>query len=142
MKRMSEMEGETPLKRPRPAGDTELRLLIQSKAAGSVIGKGGQNISRLRSEVCMARRCGRAASGGCRRGEGGDQHPRGRHECQARVLTIGGSEDVVLKVLNEVLECLDEALQKGTESDARILVHQSQAGCVIGKAGSKIKELR
>ncbi|MPC38412.1 hypothetical protein E2C01_031918 [Portunus trituberculatus] len=31
MKRMSEMEGETPLKRPRPAGDTELRLLIQSK---------------------------------------------------------------------------------------------------------------
>ncbi|KAK7085291.1 hypothetical protein SK128_012969 [Halocaridina rubra] len=50
---MSEMEGETPLKRARPAGDTELRLLIQSKAAGSVIGKGGQNISRLRSEVCI-----------------------------------------------------------------------------------------
>ncbi|KAG0730569.1 Heterogeneous nuclear ribonucleoprotein K [Chionoecetes opilio] len=59
-----------------------------------------------------------------------------------RVLTIGGSEDVVLKVLNEVLQCLDEALQKGNESDARILVHQSQAGCIIGKAGSKIKELR
>ncbi|KAK7085292.1 hypothetical protein SK128_012970 [Halocaridina rubra] len=71
-----------------------------------------------------------------------------------RVLTIGGSEEVVLKVLAEVLECLDEvsgvflppdgeAQQKGnTETDARILVHQSQAGCVIGKGGSKIKELR
>lgn len=35
-----------------------------------------------------------------------------------------------------------QALQKGTESDARMLVHQSQAGCVIGKGGSKIKELR
>ncbi|MPC38408.1 Heterogeneous nuclear ribonucleoprotein K [Portunus trituberculatus] len=63
------------------------------------------------------------------------------HVC-CRVLTIGGSEEVVLKVLNEVLQCLDEALQKGNESDARILVHQSQAGCIIGKAGSKIKELR
>ena len=28
---MSEMEGETPMKRPRHAGDTEVRLLIQSK---------------------------------------------------------------------------------------------------------------
>lgn len=36
MKRMSEMEGETPLKRPRPAGDTELRLLIQSKVSEDV----------------------------------------------------------------------------------------------------------
>ncbi|RXG72055.1 Heterogeneous nuclear ribonucleoprotein K [Armadillidium vulgare] len=51
MKRMSDMDAEeSPVKRPRPTGDTELRLLIQSKAAGSVIGKGGQNISRLRSE--------------------------------------------------------------------------------------------
>ncbi|KAK3894423.1 hypothetical protein Pcinc_001819 [Petrolisthes cinctipes] len=123
MKRVMEMEGETPLKRPRPAGDTELRLLIQSKAAGSVIGKGGQNISRLRSENPAS-----ITVPDCPGPE--------------RVLTIGGSEDVVLKVLNEVLQCLDEALQKGPESDARILVHQSQAGCVIGKGGSKIKELR
>ncbi|XP_068222366.1 heterogeneous nuclear ribonucleoprotein K-like isoform X2 [Palaemon carinicauda] len=124
MKRMSEMEGETPLKRARPAGDTELRLLIQSKAAGSVIGKGGQNISRLRSENPAS-----IIVPDCPGPE--------------RVLTIGGSEDVVLKVLSEVLECLDEAQQKGnTETDARILVHQSQAGCVIGKGGSKIKELR
>ncbi|XP_066959136.1 heterogeneous nuclear ribonucleoprotein K isoform X10 [Macrobrachium rosenbergii] len=130
MKRMSEMEGETPLKRARPAGDTELRLLIQSKAAGSVIGKGGQNISRLRSENPAS-----IIVPDCPGPE--------------RVLTIGGSEDVVLKVLSEVLECLDEndlltqAQQKGnTETDARILVHQSQAGCVIGKGGAKIKELR
>ncbi|XP_037776373.1 heterogeneous nuclear ribonucleoprotein K-like isoform X3 [Penaeus monodon] len=123
MKRMSEMEGETPLKRPRPGGDTELRLLIQSKAAGSVIGKGGQNISRLRSENPAS-----ITVPDCPGPE--------------RVLTIGGSEEVVLKVLREVLECLDEALQKGSETDARILVHQSQAGCIIGKAGTKIKELR
>lgn len=28
------------------------------------------------------------------------------------------------------------------EIDIRMLVHQSQAGCVIGKGGLKIKELR
>ena len=28
------------------------------------------------------------------------------------------------------------------ESDIRLLVHQSQAGAIIGKGGSKIKELR
>lgn len=28
------------------------------------------------------------------------------------------------------------------ELDVRMLIHQSQAGCVIGKSGSKIKELR
>lgn len=26
--------------------------------------------------------------------------------------------------------------------DVRLLIHQSRAGCVIGKAGAKIKELR
>lgn len=26
--------------------------------------------------------------------------------------------------------------------DLRLLVHQSQAGCIIGKSGQKIKELR
>lgn len=26
--------------------------------------------------------------------------------------------------------------------DVRLLVHQSQAGCIIGKSGTKIKELR
>lgn len=123
MKRMSEMEGEAPQKRARPAGDTEIRLLIQSKAAGSVIGKGGQNISRLRSE---------------------NQASITVPDCPGpeRVLTIGGTEEVVLKVLEEVLTSLDEAMQKTSDSDVRILVHQSQAGCVIGKGGTKIKELR
>ncbi|KAL7647590.1 UNVERIFIED_CONTAM: hypothetical protein RMT77_001190 [Armadillidium vulgare] len=125
MKRMSDMDAEeSPVKRPRPTGDTELRLLIQSKAAGSVIGKGGQNISRLRSENPAS-----ITVPDCPGPE--------------RILTIGGSEEVAMKVLEEVIESLDEASQKdGGESDVRILVHHTQAGCVIGKGGSKIKELR
>lgn len=32
--------------------------------------------------------------------------------------------------------------QKEDEYDVRMLIHQSLAGCVIGKGGSKIKEIR
>lgn len=36
----------------------------------------------------------------------------------------------------------DLTLQKEDEYDIRMLIHQSLAGCVIGKGGSKIKEIR
>lgn len=32
--------------------------------------------------------------------------------------------------------------QGETDVDVRMLVHQSQAGCIIGKGGLKVKELR
>lgn len=35
------------------AGKYELRLLVSSRGAGGIIGKGGENIKRLRSEVCF-----------------------------------------------------------------------------------------
>lgn len=33
-------------------------------------------------------------------------------------------------------------VNNGNELDLRMMIHQSQAGCVIGKAGYKIKEIR
>lgn len=33
-------------------------------------------------------------------------------------------------------------MNNGNELDLRMMIHQSQAGCVIGKAGYKIKEIR
>nr|CAD7457851.1 unnamed protein product [Timema tahoe] len=51
MKRDADGDMGTPQKRSRPGGDTEVRLLIPSKAAGSIIGKGGHNITKLRTEV-------------------------------------------------------------------------------------------
>lgn len=42
--------------------------------------------------------------------------------------------------------CCSQAGPKGPtgneELDVRLLIHQSRAGCVIGKGGTKIKELR
>ncbi|XP_018020932.1 heterogeneous nuclear ribonucleoprotein K homolog isoform X2 [Hyalella azteca] len=127
MKRMSESvqsnESSPSTKRSRSSGDAEVRLLIQAKTAGSIIGKGGSNISRLRSEYTAT-----ITIPDCPGPE--------------RVLTIRGEESVVLKVLEEVLNALAEAIPRTGESDVRLLVHQSQAGAIIGKGGEKIKELR
>ncbi|KYN32303.1 Heterogeneous nuclear ribonucleoprotein K [Trachymyrmex septentrionalis] len=110
-------------------GDDELRLLIPSKVAGSIIGKGGQNITKLRSQYKAS-----IIVPDCPGPE--------------RVLTISSDLPTVLQVLNEVVPNLEETrFQNGSrhgsdEIDVRMLVHQSQAGCIIGKAGLKIKELR
>ncbi|XP_034947774.1 heterogeneous nuclear ribonucleoprotein K isoform X2 [Chelonus insularis] len=114
----------TPHKRYRQ-GDDELRLLIPSKVAGSIIGKGGQNITNLRSQYKAS-----IIVPDCPGPE--------------RVLTISSDLDTVLQVLNKVVPNLEENGTKhgSDEIDIRMLVHQSQAGCVIGKGGLKIKELR
>ncbi|XP_063993181.1 heterogeneous nuclear ribonucleoprotein K isoform X2 [Diachasmimorpha longicaudata] len=106
-------------------GDDELRLLIPSKVAGSIIGKGGQNITKLRSQYKAS-----IIVPDCPGPE--------------RVLTISSDLDTVLQVVNKVVPNLEENGSKhgNDEIDVRMLVHQSQAGCVIGKGGLKIKELR
>ncbi|XP_011251505.1 heterogeneous nuclear ribonucleoprotein K isoform X2 [Camponotus floridanus] len=106
-------------------GDDELRLLIPSKVAGSIIGKGGQNITKLRSQYKAS-----IIVPDCPGPE--------------RVLTISSDLPTVLQVLNEVVPNLEEngSRHGSDEIDVRMLVHQSQAGCIIGKGGLKIKELR
>ncbi|KAG7200270.1 hypothetical protein KM043_017739 [Ampulex compressa] len=106
-------------------GDDELRLLIPSKVAGSIIGKGGQNITKLRSQYKAS-----IIVPDCPGPE--------------RVLTISSDLTTVLQVLNEVVPNLEEngSRHGSDEIDVRMLVHQSQAGCIIGKGGLKIKELR
>ena len=85
-----------------------------------------------------------------------------------RILTIQGNLDAVINVLQNVLPSLEEVLSLGFrnfqrkqlifqlkvskirgertgrvgDSDARLLVHQSQIGCIIGRGGAKVKELR
>ncbi|XP_020708903.2 heterogeneous nuclear ribonucleoprotein K isoform X2 [Athalia rosae] len=106
-------------------GDDELRLLIPSKVAGSIIGKGGQNITKLRSQYKAS-----IIVPDCPGPE--------------RILTISSDLDTVLQVVNEVVPNLEEngSRHGSDEIDVRMLVHQSQAGCIIGKGGFKIKELR
>ncbi|CAK1550691.1 unnamed protein product [Leptosia nina] len=114
-----------PVQKRHRHSDEEITFLIPSKVAGSIIGKGGSNISKLRSQFKAS-----ITVPDCLGPE--------------RVLTITAADlDLIMDIVKEILPNLADA-QRGNSDDldVRLLIHQSRAGCVIGKAGSKIKELR
>ncbi|XP_071446447.1 heterogeneous nuclear ribonucleoprotein K isoform X1 [Hetaerina americana] len=128
MKREADGDMGSPLKRSRSGDDVDVRILIPSKVAGSVIGKGGHNITKLRTEYKAS-----ITVPDCPGPE--------------RILTICSDLDTALQVVTEVIPCLEDIPSRSgspedDEVDIRLLVHQSQAGCIIGKSGFKIKELR
>jgi len=100
-------------------GKFDLRILIPTKSAGAVIGKGGEYIKTLRSNF--------------------DAYltvpDRSTPE---RVLSILCSQDKIVDCFTEILHKLAE----GGDVEIRVLVHQSHAGAIIGRGGAKIKELR
>lgn len=121
MKRDYSDDGPAPSKRHR-YNDEEVTFLIPSKVAGSIIGKGGSNISKLRSQFKAS-----ITVPDCPGPE--------------RVLSIVAADlESVLSIMREVLPCLTDNVAE--ELDLRLIIHNSQAGCIIGKAGAKIKELR
>ncbi|ELT89137.1 hypothetical protein CAPTEDRAFT_171528 [Capitella teleta] len=119
--------GDVPLKKTRGEGpNVELRILLQSKNAGAIIGKGGANIKRLRSDY-NATVTVPDSSG------------------PERVLTVGANLGTALEILLDVIPSLEDYKRFKDlefECEMRWLIHQSQAGCVIGRGGNKIKELR
>ena len=66
-------------------------------------------------------------------------------KCAFRLLTINGETENCIKTILAILPTLEEAQKFGNAisgHELRLLLHQSQAGCIIGKAGDKIKDLR
>lgn len=116
----NKLDKKPPNKRSRN-DEEEIRLLIPSKMAGAIIGKGGHNIQKLRTEYQA-----QVNVGDCTGPE--------------RVITIGADMETVTKVAKDVMKHLDKA--GDNEFELRILLHQSLAGCVIGRGGTKIKELK
>ncbi|XP_028821178.1 LOW QUALITY PROTEIN: heterogeneous nuclear ribonucleoprotein K [Denticeps clupeoides] len=115
-------------KRSRNSSDdmVELRILLQSKNAGAVIGKGGRNIKALRSDY--------NASVSVPDSSGPE-----------RILSISADVPTVGEILLKIIPTLEEYQHhKGVDFDCelRLLIHQSLAGSIIGVKGAKIKELR
>jgi len=120
--------GDIDLKRQRGQGhNLELRVLLGNRNAGSIIGRGGTNLSRLRQEY-----------------KAQIQVPESNGP--ERVLSIGSNLGTVCEVLLDVFPKMEEYCSNGTDLnfdiDLRMLMHQNLAGGVIGKGGCKIKELR
>ncbi|KAM5192797.1 heterogeneous nuclear ribonucleoprotein K isoform 1-T1 [Mantella aurantiaca] len=124
-----DMEEEQAFKRSRNTDMmVELRILLQSKNAGAVIGKGGKNIKALRTDY--------NASVSVPDSSGPE-----------RILSISADIETIGEILKKIIPTLEEVIYqhyKGSDFDCelRLLIHQSLAGGIIGVKGAKIKELR
>ncbi|KAH6938162.1 hypothetical protein HPB50_007334 [Hyalomma asiaticum] len=70
---------------------------------------------------------------------------------KAEILSIVADLDTLGEILLNIIPKLDDRSMQfaqhtgqngGSESEMRLLMHQSHAGCIIGRAGCRIKELR
>ncbi|XP_034388626.1 poly(rC)-binding protein 4 [Cyclopterus lumpus] len=109
-----------------------LRLLMHGKEVGSIIGKKGETVKRIREE----------SSARINISEG---------SCPERIITITGQTDCVFRAFTMITFKLEEDLAalvaNGTVSSKppvtlRLVIPASQCGSLIGKGGSKIKEIR
>lgn len=122
-----------PAKRMKRHDGIEMRCLVPSRAAGGIIGKGGCNIKDLRDSLQIQVYLPDATA-------------------PERVLKVKGNPQKCGEVILRVLPQIDEVTngkQQNEQSDdqnygasIKLLVHQSQAGGIIGTKGVKIKELR
>ncbi|XP_064547001.1 heterogeneous nuclear ribonucleoprotein K homolog isoform X2 [Drosophila montana] len=120
MKRESN-DGDGPQDQKRNRRNEEtVRILIPSSIAGAVIGKGGQHIQKMRTQY--------KATVSVDDSQGPE-----------RTIQISTDIDSTLEIITEMLKYFEE---RDEEFDVRLLIHQSLAGCVIGKGGQKIKEIR
>ncbi|XP_061837139.1 poly(rC)-binding protein 4 [Nerophis lumbriciformis] len=109
-----------------------LRLLMHGKEVGSIIGKKGETVKRIREE----------SSARVNISEG---------SCPERIITITGSTESVFRAFTMITYKLEEDLTSlvanGTISSKppvtlRLVIPASQCGSLIGKGGVKIKEIR
>ncbi|KAK9529706.1 hypothetical protein VZT92_013782 [Zoarces viviparus] len=109
-----------------------LRLLMHGKEVGSIIGKKGETVKRIREE----------SSARINISEG---------SCPERIITITGQTDCVFRAFTMITFKLEEDLAalvaNGTVTSKppvtlRLVIPASQCGSLIGKGGSKIKEIR
>ena len=92
----------------------------------AIIGKGGKTIQDLR----LKHRC---------------QIQMADCESPERVLIVNGDQNDVLNCVSDILSSIYENHQRTSKSDQseiRALIHQSQAGALIGKGASRVKEFR
>ncbi|XP_048879644.1 poly(rC)-binding protein 4 isoform X1 [Brienomyrus brachyistius] len=109
-----------------------LRLLMHGKEVGSIIGKKGETVKRIREE----------SSARINISEG---------SCPERIITITGPTECVFRAFTLITLKLEEDLTalvaNGTVTSKppvtlRLVIPASQCGSLIGKGGSKIKEIR
>ncbi|CAM6030659.1 unnamed protein product [Sphagnum balticum] len=117
-----------------PVGDEELvfRILCPNEKIGSVIGKGGSIIENLREETGARIKVADAVPGS-----------------EERVIIISANEhpdDNISPAQEAVLHIQSRVVDLGPDQDGvittRLLVPSNQIGCLLGKGGSIIADMR
>ncbi|GIY25024.1 poly(rC)-binding protein 3 [Caerostris darwini] len=114
-----------------PAVTLTVRLIMQGKEVGSIIGKKGDNIKRFREES------------GAKINISDGSSPE-------RIVTVTGCTESILKAFSLVAQKFEDDLQASVTGTnvpkppvtLRLIVPASQCGSLIGKGGSKIKDIR
>lgn len=115
----------------KPGGEFEnfltIRLLMQGKEVGSIIGKRGDNIKAIREES------------GARINISDGTTPE-------RIVTMVGTIETLSKAFDMICQKFEDDLKQTCTTippiTLRLVVPASQCGSIIGKGGAKIKEIR
>ncbi|XP_040281741.1 poly(rC)-binding protein 2 isoform X2 [Bufo bufo] len=109
-----------------------IRLLMHGKEVGSIIGKKGESVKKMREES-------------------GARINISEGNCPERIITLAGPTNAIFKAFSMIIDKLEEDISSSmTNSTAsskppvtlRLVVPASQCGSLIGKGGCKIKEIR
>ncbi|XP_067884571.1 poly(rC)-binding protein 2-like isoform X3 [Heterodontus francisci] len=109
-----------------------LRLLMHGKEVGSIIGKKGETVKKMREES-------------------GARINISEGNCPERIVTLSGPTSAIFKAFAMITHKLEEditsAMANSTAASSppvtlRIVIPASQCGSLIGKGGCKIKEIR
>ncbi|XP_069186776.1 poly(rC)-binding protein 3 isoform X4 [Procambarus clarkii] len=117
-----------------PSASLSMRLLMQGKEVGSIIGKKGEIVKRFREES-------------------GAKINISDGSCPERIVTVTGNTDSIFSAFKLICAKFEEMYQNNGSAGGgggqqrppitlRLIVPASQCGSLIGKAGSKIKEIR
>ncbi|KAM4887035.1 poly(rC)-binding protein 3 isoform 2-T4 [Thomomys bottae] len=109
-----------------------IRLLMHGKEVGSIIGKKGETVKKMREES-------------------GARINISEGNCPERIVTITGPTDAIFKAFAMIAYKFEEDIITSMSNSPatskppvtlRLVVPASQCGSLIGKGGSKIKEIR
>ncbi|XP_024433367.2 poly(rC)-binding protein 1-like [Desmodus rotundus] len=109
-----------------------IRLLLHAKEVGSLIGKKGESVKRIREE------------------SGARIHISEGH-CPERVITLTGPTNAIFKAFAMIIDKLEEDINSPTTNSTaasrppvtlRLVVPAAQCGSLVGNGGCRIEEIR
>ena len=115
-----------------PSVNLTLRMIMSGKEVGPIIGKGGETINSIREES-------------------GAKIYISDGSCPERIITVTGTTDAIFKaytLIAKKMEDMDGSRTRDRSDERkdgltlRLVLPASQCGSLIGKGGSKIKEIR